>query len=162
MCNSQPNGTIEYFAEHADLMAASYRRWTGQDLAPPELAGAGLAQWLFEAPFALVSHGTEADPVFNYGNRTALNLFEMTWKEFTQLPSRLSAEPVHRDERRRLMERVTRDGFIADYRGVRISKHGRRFLIEQAIVWNLVDGAGVLWGQAAMFADWRELAEPGQ
>lgn len=128
-----------------------------EDGAGFNLSSAALGRALFEAPFALVSHGLESDPVFNYGNLTALRLFEMTWEEFTRLPSRMSAEPVHRDERQRLMDEVTRNGFIADYRGVRISKLGRRFYIEQATVWNLVDEAGVLKGQAAAFADWRFL-----
>jgi len=47
---------------------------------------------------------------------------------------------------------------IDDYAGVRISKHGRRFMIEQATVWNLIDGHGKYCGQAAMFGVWRMLA----
>jgi hypothetical protein len=140
--------------DHAVLLASSFRRLTGRDLAPPDLSPIALAEHLWNAPFALVSHGTEADPLFNYGNRTALTLFEMSWEEFTALPSRLSAEPVHRDERARLMERVRSQGFIDDYRGVRISKNGRRFLIEAATVWNLLGEDGTLCGQAAMFDRW--------
>lgn len=149
-----------FLERHAALLAASYRRWTGQDLVEAaSLAGPAseLARALFDAPVAIVSHGTEPDPIFNYGNATALRLFEMTWVEFTCLPSRMSAEPVHRDERRRLMDTVTRDGFIADYAGIRISKTGRRFHIERATVWNLMDDSGKYRGQAAMFGDWRPL-----
>lgn len=39
-----------------------------------------------------MSHGLEVDPVFNYANQCALDLFEMTWEDFIKLPSRLSAE----------------------------------------------------------------------
>jgi hypothetical protein len=46
---------------------------------------------------------------------------------------------------------VGRDGFIDDYAGTRISATGRRFRIERAVVWNLIDAAGVRHGQAAMF-----------
>ena len=52
---------------------------------------------------------------------------------------------------------IRRDGYVDDYRGIRISKSGRRFRIEQAIVWNLIDAAGHLHGQAATFDAWTPL-----
>ncbi|MCP5228876.1 MEKHLA domain-containing protein [Accumulibacter sp.] len=145
----------EFHRKHADLLCESYERLTGKRL--PGLAADPTALVLFDAPFALVSHGTEDDPVFNFANRTALDLFEMSWDEFTALPSRKSAEPVNREERARLLARVTRDGYIDDYSGVRISSSGRRFLIENAVVWNLIDGRGVYHGQAAVFDRWSYL-----
>ena len=72
----------------------------------------------------LVSHGTEADPVLNYGNDAAQALWEMSWAELTRTPSRLTAEAPNREERARLLEAVTRQGFIDDYSGVRILKTG--------------------------------------
>jgi hypothetical protein len=89
--------------------------------------------------------------VFTYGNLAAQRRFGFTWAELTALPSRLSAEPVHRDERARLLEAVARRGFVEDYAGVRIAKGGGRFRIERAVVWNLLDEAGVHRGQAATF-----------
>lgn len=115
------------------------------------------AKLLFTAPFVVVSHGTEADPILNYGNAAALALWEMTPEQFIQTPSRLTAEPVHRDERARLLGRTRRDGYVDDYAGVRISATGKRFRIEQAIVWNLADAAGTPRGQAATFASWTPL-----
>jgi hypothetical protein len=64
---------------------------------------------------------------------------------------------MHRDERARLLDRVSQQGYIDDYRGVRISKTGRRFMIEQATVWNLLDENGAPYGQAATFSQWRYL-----
>lgn len=113
-----------------------------------------LARTLYEAPFVLVSHGTEADPVLNYGNQTALTLWEMDWEELTRTPSRLTAEAPLREERARLLAAVTAHGFIDDYSGIRISKSGRRFRIAQATVWNLVTAEGVHCGQAATFSKW--------
>lgn len=115
------------------------------------------AERLFHAPFVVVSHGTQDDPILNYGNQTALKLWEMPVETFCQTPSRKTAEPMHRDERARLLERTTRDGFVDDYSGIRISSTGQRFLIEQAIVWNLYDENGDYAGQAATFSDWVEL-----
>lgn len=141
--------------ECVELLVTSYRRLTGRELplAPAENRAAAL--WL--APAAIVAHGTQADPVFCYGNRLALELFEMDFAQFTRLPSRLSAEPLLRAERARLLERVSRGGFIDDYSGIRIAASGRRFRIERATVWNLVDAAGRHHGQAAVFAHWTSL-----
>jgi hypothetical protein len=114
---------------------------------------------LWTAPRVILAHGTEADPIFFYGNRMALDLFEIGAADFLCMPSRLSAEPLGRDERARLLDRVSRDGFIADYAGVRISAKGRRFRIQQAVVWNLVDEAGAIHGQAATFDSWVPVAD---
>jgi hypothetical protein len=60
-----------------------------------------------------------------------------------------------------LLEAVTRHGFIDDYRGVRVSQSGRRFLIENATVWNLLDEAGAPYGQAATFSVWKYVDAEG-
>ena len=137
------------------LIAESYRRLTSLQLPRAPADDLPTALWL--APAAIVAHGTEPDPVFFYGNRLALELFGMDFAAFTRLPSRFSAEPLLREERALLLERVTRDGFIDDYSGIRIAACGRRFRIERATVWNLVDAAGLRHGQAAMFAQWTPL-----
>jgi len=139
--------------ERIPLIVESYRRLTGSallDFLPDDHRELALALWY--APRAVVAHGTQADPVFFYGNRLALQLFEMSFEEFTQLPSRLSAEAPAREERASLLERVASRGFVEDYAGMRIAKSGRRFMIEHGTVWNLVDEAGVNCGQAATFA----------
>jgi hypothetical protein len=136
------------------LIAESYHRLTGRDrFGDAPLAAASL----WTAPFALLAHGAEADPIFFYGDRLALELFEMSPEQLVRTPSRLSAEPGDRSERARLLDEVSRRGFIEDYAGVRVSKHGRRFRIEQATVWNLVDSEGAIHGQAAAFAAWTRL-----
>ena len=135
-------------------LARSLRHWTERDLLPGVSKPAELAQKVFEAPFVLVSHGTEADPVLNYGNAAALALWEMSWEELTRTPSRLTTEAPNREERVRLLDAVTRRGFIDDYSGVRISKSGRRFRISRATVWNLLTETNQPCGQAAMFDKW--------
>jgi hypothetical protein len=105
----------------------------------------------------VLSHGTQADPTFNYGNKTALELFEMDWDSFTSLPSRLSAEPLVQEERDRLLARVRQYGYIDDYTGVRISSSGKRFMIRNATVWNLLDEIGQPYGQAALLKEWQAL-----
>ena len=147
---------LESVTAHSACLARSHQHFTGQELLP-NVTTTDLARGLFEAPFVLVSHGTETDPVLNYGNRTALALWKMTWEELTRTPSRLTAEAPNRAERARLLAAVTARGFIDDYSGVRISKSGRRFRIQRATVWNLITVTGDPCGQAAMFDRWEFL-----
>lgn len=142
---------------HVQLLLDSFARFVGREIVTREGTSAEQAERLFRAPFVVVSHGTEADPVLNYGNARALMLWEMTWEELTRTPSRLTAEPVHRDERARLLARTRAVGFVDDYSGVRVSATGKRFLIERAIVWNLAAAGGVHRGQAATFDRWTPL-----
>jgi len=144
-------------ASHVQLLLDSFARLLGRELISRQGSAEAQAERLFQAPFVVVSHGTEADPILNYGNAAALALWEMDLATLTRTPSRLTAEPVHRDERARLLERTRRDGYVDDYAGIRISSTGRRFRIEQAIVWNLVDAAGMHRGQAATFDRWTPL-----
>jgi hypothetical protein len=143
-----------FVVAHTQILARSLRHWTGRELLPGSFPAVEFAGKLFHAPFVVVSHGTEADPVLNYGNASALALWEMSWGELTRTPSRLTAEAPNRGERARLLEAVTARGFIDDYSGVRISKSGRRFRIRRATVWNLLTEKNEPCGQAAMFDRW--------
>lgn len=136
------------------LLADSFARLIGRPLVkPPTPSG------FWRAPRAIVAHGLEADPVFFYGNRLALELFETPARDFIRLPSRASAEAALQAARERLMARVTERGYVDDYEGVRISATGRRFRIEGAVVWNVTDAAGVMVGQAATFDRWTRLEQ---
>lgn len=138
----------------AQLLLNSFRRWTQRDLIERSGTVEEEAERLLMASFVVVSHGTEPDPALNYGNRVALELWDMDWEEFSRTPSRLTAEPENRDERERMLAQAATQGFIDDYRGIRISRTGRRFLVEQALVWNVVDDTGSKQGQAATFSRW--------
>lgn len=141
----------------SQILLNSFNHFLGYQLIPRNLNKEAQAQALFEAPFAVVSHGIQEDPIFNYANKMALELWSMTWDEFTKTPSRLSAEPINREERQAMLQQAKQQGYIDNYRGVRISSTGTRFLIEKAIVWNLVDSSGAKSGQAATFANWTML-----
>lgn len=109
------------------------------------------AQALFEAPFVLVSHGTQPDPIFNYGNRRALELWELDWEEFTRMPSRKTAEQVVQEERDRLLSEAATKGF-SYFSGIRITSTGQRFHIEDGILWNILDVRDRQCGQAAVYS----------
>ena len=159
MSNGAPCPENNFLWEHVRHLLWSYEHFTGQPLVAGDRSyEADIAKRVFEASFALVSHGTQTDPIFNYANQTAMELFEMSWFEFTALPSKCSAEPVSREERAKLLEQVTRDNYIDDYSGIRISKNGKRFCIEQATVWNVIDkDSRDYLGQAAVFSRWKEV-----
>jgi hypothetical protein len=142
---------------HSQILARSFKHWTGCDFWPGNFPATKLAEKIFHASFALVSHGMETDPILNYGNATALTLWEMSWEDLTRTPSRMTAEAPNRAERARLLATVTVRGFIHNYSGVRISKSGRRFKISRATVWNLISEGGQPGGQAARFDQWEFL-----
>lgn len=149
----EPSSHNAFAMADAQLLIKSYQHYLGQLLTPhaePKQSSA----FLYQAPFAVVAHDTNPDPIFFYANLQAQHLFEMNWAEITAIPSRLSAEPMHQDERQALLSRVSKFGFMNDYSGIRISKSGKRFWIKNATVWNLIDAAGNKAGQAACFAEW--------
>lgn len=152
---AEPSADNAFQAALAALILASHQRLTGRELLPEGGLPAERAHRLYHAPFALLAHDRAEDPVFFYANLTAQHLFELPWQDIVRLPSRHSAEPLARVERERLLRRVAAHGYIDDYSGVRVTASGRRFRIVGATVWNLVDAAGEVVGQAATFADWR-------
>ena len=65
----------EAIIHHTQRLIYSFQLWIGKPLieaggTPPEQA-----RRLFEAPIVIMSHGTQDDPIFNYGNRKALELW---------------------------------------------------------------------------------------
>ena len=143
---------------HARLIVSSFLRVTGKHLIAPDIT-VYLDTALFDAEFCVLSHNDDPDPMFNYGNRAALELFELDWDELISLPSRLSAEPQRREERDRLLMEVAEKGYIDSYQGIRVSSSGKRFMVEKSIVWNLVDELGKFRGQAAVLYEWAALAK---
>jgi MEKHLA domain len=130
---------------YAALLAESLHRQTGQILP-------GDPQGLWHHPQPLVSHGTQADPIFRYANLAALTLWQMDWQDFTQLPSRLSAEAdtAIQTDRAGLLQAALAKGHVANYQGIRISAKGNRFAISETLLWTVTDANGHTHGQAAL------------
>ena len=154
-----PIASMDFLVRQTWLIVSSYRHWTGKTLWPADKPDAELVKEVFFAPFVLASAGTEEDPILNYGNQKALELWEMDWETFTRTPGRETAEPMERTERARFLETVRRQGYIDHYRGIRVSSRGRRFEILQATVWNLIDENGRYAGQAVRFEIWTPLGK---
>lgn len=109
---------------------------------------------IYMGNFVLLSHNTLSDPIFNFANLKAQELFEMDWHEFILLPSKYSAEPMEQNERAIFLQQTAKNGYVVNYNGIRISKTGKRFWIKDAIIWNLIDENQIYKGQAALFSKW--------
>lgn len=149
-----PPGLWDRWIVHSALLLDSYRERTGGELIARGGGAAEEAERLLAAPFVVVSHGAESDPVLNYGNRAACALWEMTPAQLIQTPSRLTAEPMLREAREKLLEETARKGYVCGYEGVRVSVTGRRFRISNVTIWNVSDLDGRRAGQAATFGRW--------
>lgn len=146
----------EAVIRHSQHLLHSFKHWTGNDLLDVSGSPTEIAAALFAAPICLVSHGTEADPIFNYGNRQALALWELSWEQFTQMPSRYTAEPMVQAERDRLLATTATQGW-SNFSGIRITSTGKRFEVQDGIIWNVLDQQHQHCGQAAVYSQYEFL-----
>lgn len=149
----------EEVIKRTQLIISSFEHWLGHSLfqekglPDDKTSPLEIAQQLFEADFIVASHGIESDPIFNYGNQKALDVWELTWEEFIRTPSRKTAEEVEQKERDRLLAETTEKGFCY-FSCIRITSTGKRFQINNGIVWNVIDNQGNFQGQAAIYSDY--------
>jgi len=141
-------------AEHIRMLLASYQRLSGDSLLDAQAEDRALIDQLNEADFALVSHGVEADPLFNYANQKALDLLEMKWDEFTCMESRRVSEVANRGKWEALLKAVNEKNFVDDYDGTWVSKSGVCLMLQSAKGWRIIDENGGLHGQAILFSQW--------
>lgn len=131
-------------------LLGAFTRISGRDLgAELGMGPAPPGRFFHDGDFALLSHRGDEDATLNYGNGRALALWECDWAQFTAMASRLTAPREGRGARAAMMDQVVTKGFVAGYSGERISRTGRRFLIQDGIVWRLRDADGTPFGVAA-------------
>jgi MEKHLA domain len=101
--------------------------------------------------FGILSHGTQSDPIYNYGNRASLALFEYTLETLCQTPSRYSTIETLVNERARLIQSIESvgHGMISD--AIRVTSCGKLFTIKTVFVWNVYDDYGTRIGLAAWY-----------
>ena len=146
----------------AAQLISSYRASFGQPLIsglPGDASGDQWAQALFAAPIVVVAHdGSPLDrgdgPRLIYANRAALTLWDRRWAEMVGMPSQLTAEPSERSSRQTALTAAKQQTAFRGYSGIRINRHGRRFQINNARLWTLINPAGQACGQAACFSSW--------
>jgi len=101
--------------------------------------------------FGVLSHGTQPDPVYNYGNLASLELFEQTIEKLCQTPSRFSTIPELMEDRSDLIKAIEEDGHGTIHSAIRISAEGHPFEIPQIKVWTVRDDDGKRIGLAAIY-----------
>tara|TARA_B110000977_G_scaffold49848_1_gene67737 strand:+ start:2700 stop:3719 length:1020 start_codon:yes stop_codon:yes gene_type:complete len=142
-------------------ICGSYKEKCGEKLLDGTVMVQEAAERLFKAPFVCASH--DADDVFNYGNQAALSLWGLPWQEFVGMPSTKSAaaDDGIQTERRELLDKAAENGVIRNYCGVRQARDGRKFRVEDAIVWTITNKDGEKTGQAVRFDKFTWLNEDG-
>lgn len=147
---------------HIRWVDASLRKWTGRGVV--ERMGLLNTNIVVEDNsvyetiyndnrYVLITHGTEVDPIYNFGNRAALTAFWRSWDNLVELPSAQSVVLQSQDEVRRkeLMRQVTEQNYVDDATGIRIRDDGTFLRLVDAVVWNCINDEGIAIGQAAFF-----------
>jgi hypothetical protein len=102
--------------------------------------------------YAVLSHGTQDDPIFCYSNVAARDAFQYTEDEFYQLPSRYSAPGGgDRQSRQKIMEDANNSNLWIIPHGIRQRKDGSLFEFRDVILWNVYNPQGVRVGQSAVY-----------
>ena len=97
--------------------------------------------------FVLISHNTEDDPIYNFGNVACLRAFVRSWEELCITPSRESVVVRSVDEKLRneLMSKVTSDGFVEGATGIRVTGDGKFIRLIDAVVSNIIIWVQVIY-----------------
>ncbi|MCG8700492.1 MAG: MEKHLA domain-containing protein [Bacteroidales bacterium] len=150
-----PTPANGYLQNYAHAIIQSIKNLAGIEIVDLSLSIEEQAEQAFNADYVLLSHDTSTDPLFDYANKTAMDLFERTAEELIGMPSRFSAEADERARREQFLHEVEKNGYAGNYSGIRISKTGRRFEIKDVLLWNVYDDRGKLIGQAAKIDEYR-------
>jgi hypothetical protein len=147
------------------LLIESYFRKTGRPLFDQEVEIQDVAQLLWEAPFALLSHDASEDPKVTYANKVGLELFEAEWDEMIGIESKNTAREEgdinHREERAAMLREALQKGFVDDYQGVRVSLKGNEFRILDATIFSIESPGGEAMGQGAVLRLWEKDGKQG-
>ena len=111
-------------------------------------------QELFACGFPVLAHDGGPEPNLTYANAAALGLWDAPWDDLVGLPSRLTAPTAEQAERSLALNKAKSEDAIEGYSGIRISRKGRRFMIQNARIWTLWDEQQQACGQAASFSNW--------
>lgn len=152
-----PSSKNAYLKDYIHQITSSLKKLANIEIVDFSLSLEEQAKQAFTSDYVLLAHNASDEPIFNYANETALELFEMTWEEFTNMSSKHSAESDERVEREKFLAEVREKGYSKDYSGIRISKTGKRFKIKNVILWNVYDSENNRIGQAALFDEYEYL-----
>ena len=61
----EPSEQNDFLVDHIEMLCRCHKLWTGHELVEPGLSRLEAARYVYTAPYAVLSHDTRADPVFN-------------------------------------------------------------------------------------------------
>ena len=150
----KPDEANGYQRNHVKRMRNNLIKLGGVDLFDFDKAGVIAAKKMFHAPFGIFSFDNAEKPVFTYANLTALELFDTSWEELTQMTIDELMDAESWKETINMIANVKQKGALPNYSGKRVSKTGKQFNFENGIIWNLLDEFLTVDGQAVVFANW--------
>ena len=102
--------------------------------------------------FAVLSHGNQSDPIYNYVNAAGFRVFRWPEEVYYQLPSRKSApEGAARNERARVIDNTVAGDITYIEEAVRVRYPNATVTLRDAILWNVYDDDGYRVGQTVLF-----------
>ena len=111
------------------------------------------AQQIHESDrFAVLSHGNQSDPIYNYVNAAGFRVFRWPEEVYYQLPSRKSApEGAARNERAKVVDNTVAGDITNIAEAVRVRYPNAKVTLRDAILWNVYDDDGYRVGQTVLF-----------
>lgn len=138
------------FVARAREILDSFHRLLGCELVPRSGDAAEDARRLYGLPRAVLAHDTSPRPLLDWANLAAARAFDATPESLLGRPSAATAPADAVADRRALFDVLARQGFVTGYSGVRVSLTGRRFVIYDVTVLEVIDAAGHPAGHAAV------------
>ena len=102
--------------------------------------------------FAVLSHGNQTDPIYNYVNAAGFRVFRWPAEVYYRLPSRKSApEGSARQQRAKVIDDTVASDITYIDEAVRVRYPNATVTLRDAILWNVYDDAGYRVGQTVLF-----------
>lgn len=149
-----PPGRVEDRDEWIELASSSLEQLTGESLykkmnlfddeATPESIHN-------HEGLAVLSHGVQDDPLYNYFNKGALSAFGFPEETVYGMTSKHCAPDYIRKKRQQLVDATVSENVKYLQDQIRQRNTGELFLIPLIILWNVYDHTGVRIGQTALF-----------
>ena len=142
------------------LLLDSYNDSFGEPLVTfptsmPSLIEKGIV--VFNLEFPVIAHDASEDPRIIYANKSALQLWGRDWNKMIGIASKLTTPIEERHHRKKILNDVTKNNPIKNYKGIRMNSKGEKFAIQNARIWNLENKKEGTCGQAATFDCWHHV-----
>ena len=139
--------------EWVQLSSDSLKQFTGKSLLDVLHDVSSISDIHSNTRNAVLSHGNQTDPIYNYFNKAALQQFEWPESEIYSLQSRYSAPDGalrrNRDEAIQSIAQLEQVRILPT--AIRQTKSGVQFQLVNVTLWNVYDTDGVRLGQTAWF-----------